>query len=41
MKDVWIFPTHKTLFNCISLDTEGNSMLTARLYHTVYEYQKN
>jgi len=40
MKDVWIFPTDKTPFNWIRLDTEGNSILTARLYHTACVYQK-
>jgi len=40
MKDVWIFPTDKTPFNWIRLDTESNSMLTARLYHTACVYQK-
>ena len=40
MKDVWIFPTDKTPFNWIRLDTEGNSILTARLYHTACTYQK-
>ena len=40
MKDVWIFPTDKTPFNWIRLETESNSMLTARLYHTACVYQK-
>ena len=40
MKDVWIFPTDKTPFNWIRLDTEGNSILSARLYHTACVYQK-
>ena len=40
MKDVWIFPTDKTPFNWIKLDTESNSLLTARLYHTSCVYQK-
>ena len=40
MKDVWIFPTDKTPFNWIRLETESNSMLTARLYHTSCVYQK-
>ena len=40
MKDVWIFPTDKTPFNWIRLDTEGNSLVTARLYHTSCVYQK-
>ena len=40
MKDVWIFPTDKTPFNWIRLETESNSLLTARLYHTSCVYQK-
>ena len=40
MKDVWIFPTDKTPFNWIRLETEGNSILSARLYHTACVYQK-
>ena len=40
MKAARIFPTDKTSFNWISLDTEGNSILTERLYHTAYVYQK-
>ena len=40
MKDVWIFPTDKTPFNWIRIDTEGNSIITARLYHTSCIYQK-
>jgi len=40
MKDVWIFTIDKTSFNWIRLDTESNSMLTARLYHTACVYQK-
>ena len=40
MKDVWIFPTDKTPFNWIRLETESNSILTARLYHTACVYQK-
>ena len=40
MKDVWIFPTDKTPFNWIRLDIEGNSILSARLYHTACVYQK-
>ena len=34
------FPTDKTPFNWISLDTEENSILAARLFHTVCAYQK-
>ena len=40
MKDVWIFPTDKTPFNWVRLETESNSLLTARLYHTSCVYQK-
>ena len=40
LKDVWIFPTDKTPFNWIRLETEANSLLTARLYHTSCVYQK-
>ena len=34
------FPTDKTPFNWIRLETEGNSILSARLYHTACVYQK-
>ena len=34
------FPTDKTPFNWISLDTEENSILAARLFHTACAYQK-
>ena len=40
MKDIWIFPTTKTPFNWIRVDTEGSSIVTARLYHTTCVYQK-
>ena len=40
MKDVWIFPTDKTPFNWIKVETESSSVLTARLYHTACVYQK-
>ena len=40
MKDVWIFPTDKTPFNWIRLETEGSSLVTARLYHTSCVFQK-
>ena len=40
MKDVWLFPTDKTPFNWIKVETESSSLLTARLYHTCCVYQK-
>ena len=40
LKDVWLFPTDKTPFNWIKVETESSSLLTARLYHTCCVYQK-
>ena len=40
MKAARIFPTDKTPFNWISLDTEGNSILAAWLFNTACAYQK-
>ena len=34
------FPTDKTPFNWICVDTEENSILAARLFHTACAYQK-
>ena len=39
-KDIWIFPTDNIPFKWIKLETEGNFILSARLYHTSCVYQK-
>ena len=39
-KDIWIFPTDNIPFKWIKLETEGNFILSARLYHSSCVYQK-